>query len=115
MQKIKKFFAGVKKEMSRVRWPKKKDMIKYSVAVLACIIVFAAFFINGEFQLFNSLVIAAEVDVFKCGFKIDVAHFSIPFKSYSSAQNRIPNLLYHKSSVLSKPFCIFPYLSSKYL
>ena len=44
-------------------------------AVIFCctgIIVFAAFFINGEFQLFNSLVIAAEVDVFKCGFKIDV-------------------------------------------
>ena len=49
MQKIKKFFAGVKKEMSRVRWPKKKDMIKYSVAVLACIIVFAAFFVASDF------------------------------------------------------------------
>lgn len=49
MQKIKKFFAGVKKEMSRVRWPKKKDMIKYSVAVLVCIIVFAAFFVASDF------------------------------------------------------------------
>ena len=49
MQKIKKFFAGVKKEMSRVRWPKKKDMIKYSVAVLACIIVFAVFFVASDF------------------------------------------------------------------
>ena len=28
MQKIKKFFAGVKKEMGRVRWPKKKDGLK---------------------------------------------------------------------------------------
>lgn len=37
MEKVKKFFAGVKKEMSRVRWPQKKEMIKYSVAVLSLI------------------------------------------------------------------------------
>ena len=49
MQKIKNFFASVKKEMSRVRWPKKHDMIKYSVAVLACIVVFAVFFVASDF------------------------------------------------------------------
>lgn len=48
MQKIKKFFAGVKKEMSRVRWPGKKDMIKYSVAVLVCIVFFAIFFVLSD-------------------------------------------------------------------
>ena len=48
MQKIKRFFAGVKKEMSRVRWPKKKDMIKYSVAVLACAAVLALFFVCSD-------------------------------------------------------------------
>ena len=52
MQKIKKFFAGVKKEMSRVRWPKKKDMIKYSIAVLACAIFLGLFFV------FSDLIIA---------------------------------------------------------
>ena len=52
MGKIKKFFAGVKKEMGRVRWPKKKDMIKYSVAVLACALVLALFFV------FSDLIIA---------------------------------------------------------
>ena len=52
MQKIKNFFAGVKKEMGRVRWPKKKDMIKYSVAVLACALVLAIFFV------FSDLIIA---------------------------------------------------------
>lgn len=52
MQKIKNFFAGVKKEMSRVRWPNKKDMIKYSIAVLACAAVLAVFFV------FSDLIIA---------------------------------------------------------
>ena len=48
MKKIGKFFAGVKKEMSRVRLPKKKDMVKYSLAILACIIVFAVFFVASD-------------------------------------------------------------------
>ncbi|MBR2833873.1 MAG: preprotein translocase subunit SecE [Bacilli bacterium] len=52
MQKIKKFFAGVKKEMGRVRWPKKKDMLKYSIAVLACAAILALFFV------FSDLIIA---------------------------------------------------------
>ena len=52
MQKIKKFFAGVKKEIGRVRWPKKKDMLKYSIAVLACAIILALFFV------FSDLIIA---------------------------------------------------------
>ena len=48
MSKMKKFFAGVKKEMSRVRWPKKKDMIKYSIAVLACAAILAIFFVCSD-------------------------------------------------------------------
>ena len=52
MGKMKKFFAGVKKEMGRVRWPKKKDMIKYSIAVLACAAILALFFV------FSDLIIA---------------------------------------------------------
>ena len=53
MEKVKKMFLGVKKEMTRVRWPKRKEMIKYSIAVLICIIVFALFFV------FSDLIIAA--------------------------------------------------------
>jgi len=49
MGKIKRFFAGVKKEMERVRWPQKKDMVKYSVAVLVCIVFFGAFFVASDF------------------------------------------------------------------
>ena len=52
MQKIKAFFAGVRREMKRVRWPQKKDMLKYSIAILVCIIFFAVFFV------FSDLIIA---------------------------------------------------------
>ncbi len=48
MEKIKHFFAGVKKEMKRVMWPKKKDMIKYSVAMLVCIVVLGIFFVCSD-------------------------------------------------------------------
>ena len=44
MASPRKFFSNVRKEMKKVRWPKKKEMIKYSFAVLACIIVLSIFF-----------------------------------------------------------------------
>ena len=44
--KVKKesFFTGVRKEMKHVRWPLKKEMVKYSIATLSFIIFFALFF-----------------------------------------------------------------------
>ena len=47
-QKEKKI-SGVRAEFKKVRWPKRKEMIKYSVAVLLCIIVFALFFMLSDF------------------------------------------------------------------
>lgn len=44
MKKIAKFFKGVKKEVSRVRWPNKKEMTKYSIATIVFIIFFSLFF-----------------------------------------------------------------------
>lgn len=44
MEKIKTFFHGVKKEMERVRWPNRKNMVKYSAAVLTFCFFFGAFF-----------------------------------------------------------------------
>ncbi len=44
MKKIIKFFKGVKKEISRVRWPNKKEMVKYSIATIVFILFFSAFF-----------------------------------------------------------------------
>ena len=38
------FFKEVKNEMSKVKWPSKKDMFKYSVATILFIIFFALFF-----------------------------------------------------------------------
>lgn len=42
------FFIGVKKEMGKVRWPLKKEMIKYSIATISFIIFFALFFTLGD-------------------------------------------------------------------
>ncbi|MDE5587259.1 MAG: preprotein translocase subunit SecE [Bacilli bacterium] len=39
-----KYFHEVRVEVSKVKWPSKKDMVKYSVATLVFILFFAAFF-----------------------------------------------------------------------
>lgn len=44
----KKFFKSVIAEIKKVRWPKKKEMIKYSLATLICIVVFALFFMLSD-------------------------------------------------------------------
>ena len=44
MKAIARFFANVKKEMKKVRWPKKKEMIKFSVATIVVICFFMLFF-----------------------------------------------------------------------
>ena len=44
MKKIGKFFSEVKKELGRVKWPNKKDMVKYSIATITFVIFFAVFF-----------------------------------------------------------------------
>ena len=51
MKKIIKFFKGVKKEISRVRWPNKKEMVKYSIATILFILFFSLFF-----YLFDTIV-----------------------------------------------------------
>jgi preprotein translocase SecE subunit len=49
MKKLLKFINGVKKELSRVRWPNRKYMIKYSSAVLLLSVFFASFFYLIDF------------------------------------------------------------------
>ncbi|HHW69111.1 MAG TPA: preprotein translocase subunit SecE [Tenericutes bacterium] len=44
MKKIIGFLNGVEKELGKVRWPNKKEMITYSIATLTFIFIFAAFF-----------------------------------------------------------------------
>ena len=50
MKKIKKFFSEVRKELSKVKWPTKKDMVKYSIATISFVIFFAAFFYLIDFS-----------------------------------------------------------------
>lgn len=42
--KIVLFFKGVKSEWKRVKWPTKKEMIKYSVATIILIVGCSVFF-----------------------------------------------------------------------
>jgi preprotein translocase subunit SecE len=51
MKKVLKFFIGVKKELAKVRWPSKKEMIKYSVATISFIIFFGLFYALTDFVL----------------------------------------------------------------
>jgi len=44
IKSIARFFVSVKKEMKKVRWPKRKEMIKFSVATITIIVFFMLFF-----------------------------------------------------------------------
>lgn len=43
-KKFSNFIAGVKVEFKRVKWPSKKEMLKYSVATIIFIIACSLFF-----------------------------------------------------------------------
>ena len=45
---MKKFFISVKKEMAKVRWPNKKEMLTYSVATLSFVFLFTWYFAGLE-------------------------------------------------------------------
>lgn len=46
-KKVKKngFFKEVGKELSKVKWPEKKDIIKYTIATIIFVLIVVAFFI----------------------------------------------------------------------
>ena len=44
MGKFKKFLHDVKREMKKVRWPNRKELITYSVSTIAFITFFGVFF-----------------------------------------------------------------------
>ena len=58
MKKIKKFFSEVKSELKKVKWPNRKDMVKYSIATICFVVFFAGFFylIDLGVALIKSLV-----------------------------------------------------------
>lgn len=51
MKALARFMVGVKKEAGKVRWPSKKEMIKYSIATLVVVVVFGIFFSALDFAL----------------------------------------------------------------
>lgn len=54
----KSFYKEVKSELKKVKWPSKKEMIKYSISTLCFIILFALFFFGIEslFALVKGLI-----------------------------------------------------------
>lgn len=46
------FFKGVKSEMSKVAWPSRKHMVKYSITTI-CLIIFFALYFLGIMALFD--------------------------------------------------------------
>ncbi len=44
MKKIVRFLVGVKSELKKVRWPNKKEMLVYSIATVAFVLIFGLFF-----------------------------------------------------------------------
>lgn len=55
MKKLARFFVNVKKEMKKVRWPKKGEMIKFSTATIAIVCFFMLFF-----SLIDVIIVAIE-------------------------------------------------------
>ncbi len=51
MKKIIKFLKEVKKEVKKVRWPNKKEMITYSIATIVFVLLFSLFFASTDFVL----------------------------------------------------------------
>ena len=39
------YFVGVRNELSKVKWPSKKEVLKYTVATIVFIVVLVVFFI----------------------------------------------------------------------
>ena len=58
MKAIARFFVNVKKEMKKVRWPHRKEMVKFSIATLVIVCFFMVFF------SFSDTVISMIVKVF---------------------------------------------------
>lgn len=46
MKKVVDYFKGVKKEISRIKWTNKKDLVKYSVATTLFMVFFGLFFLG---------------------------------------------------------------------
>ena len=48
MKAIARFFVNVKKELKKVRWPKKKEMIEFSIATIVIVGFFMLYFTASD-------------------------------------------------------------------
>lgn len=44
MQRLKKFFSDILREMRKVSWPKRKELTRYTITVISTVAFFAIFF-----------------------------------------------------------------------
>jgi preprotein translocase subunit SecE len=44
MQRIKKFFSDIFREMRKVSWPKRKELTRSTITVLSTVVFFTVFF-----------------------------------------------------------------------
>lgn len=51
MEAIRNFFGGIKTEIQRIRWPKGKEMVKFTVATLVLLLFFSIFFYGIDFVI----------------------------------------------------------------
>ncbi|EUJ21760.1 preprotein translocase subunit SecE [Listeria kieliensis] len=51
MSAITRFFKNVASEMSKVTWPTRQEMVKYTVTVVITVILFAVFFMVLDFGI----------------------------------------------------------------
>ena len=44
----KTYFEEIKEEMKKVKWPTKKEMVKYSISTICFVVLFALYFFGIE-------------------------------------------------------------------
>jgi preprotein translocase subunit SecE len=44
MQRVMKFFSDVAREMKKVSWPKRKELVRYTITVLTTVALMTVFF-----------------------------------------------------------------------
>ncbi len=53
--KINQFFKNVVKEMKKVRWPTKKELVKYTITVIVTVTFVTLFFVVVDFGISSLL------------------------------------------------------------
>ncbi|MBP3038129.1 preprotein translocase subunit SecE [Bacillaceae bacterium Marseille-Q3522] len=60
MQRIVKFLREVGREMRKVSWPKRKELVNYTIVVLATVVFFTLFFAVIDLGISNLIRLVLE-------------------------------------------------------